>query len=104
MYNIGQIPGCLYWGWHADHFGRKHGLILVTICRLSISTYLVVDGLMMIAFGFCTNFYVAITFRFLWGMSDGYLGICKTILSEICSPDMLPLTTGMTFVGFAIAR
>ena len=43
----------------------------------------------MIAFGFCTNFYAAITFRFLWGMSDGYLGICKTILSEICSPDML---------------
>lgn len=57
----------------------------------------------MIAFGFCTNFYAAITFRFLWGMSDGYLGICKTILSEICSPDMLPFTTGMTFVSFAIA-
>mgnify|MGYP000179339844 len=58
----------------------------------------------MMLFGFCTNFYVAIAIRFLWGVSDGYLGICKTVLSEICSTDMLPISTGLTFVSFAVAR
>mgnify|MGYP003262425720 CR=1 FL=1 len=40
LYNIGQIPGCLYWGWHADRFGRKQALVIITFgiiifpCRL----------------------------------------------------------------------
>lgn len=58
----------------------------------------------MTAFGFTNNFYVAITFRFIWGMTDGYLGICKTILTEVCSTDMIALTTGLLFVSFAVAR
>ena len=28
--NIGQIPGCLYWGWHADKYGRKRALVIIT--------------------------------------------------------------------------
>ena len=58
----------------------------------------------MIAFGLCHNFYAAITLRCIWGIMDGYLGICKTILSEVCSQDMLPITTGLIFVSMALAR
>lgn len=58
----------------------------------------------MIAFGFSNNFYVAIALRFIWGVADGYLGICKTVLSEICSEDMLPITTGLMFISAALSR
>ena len=58
----------------------------------------------MIAFGLCHNFYAAITLRWIWGIMDGYLGICKTVLSEVCSQDMLPVTTGLIFVSMALAR
>ena len=54
-----------------------------------------VNSIVMILFGLSTNFYLAISLRLLWGVMDGYLGICKTILSEVCSPDMLPITTGL---------
>lgn len=58
----------------------------------------------MIAFGFSNNFYAAIALRFIWGVADGYLGICKTVLSEICSEDMLPITTGLMFISAALSR
>lgn len=61
------------------------------------------NGIVMSLFGLCTNFYVAIALRLLWGMLDGYLGICKTILTEVCSPDMLPITTGLIFISMALA-
>ena len=57
----------------------------------------------MSLFGLSTNFYVAISLRLLWGMLDGYLGICKTVLTEVCSPDMLPITTGLIFLSMALA-
>ena len=62
-----------------------------------------VNSIVMILFGLSTNFYLAISLRLLWGVMDGYLGICKTILSEVCSPDMLPITTGLIFVSMALA-
>lgn len=31
MYGAGQIPGCLYWGWNADKYGRKKSLIIVLL-------------------------------------------------------------------------
>ena len=105
LYNLGQIPGCLYWGWHADRFGRKPALIIITLSiYLFILALYVVNSILMIAFGFTTNFAVAITIRFIWGVADGYLGICKTILSEICSEDMLPVTTGCMFISMALSK
>ena len=62
-----------------------------------------VNSIVMILFGLSTNFYLGISLRLLWGVMDGYLGICKTILSEVCSPDMLPITTGLIFVSMALA-
>ena len=58
----------------------------------------------MTAFGLTHHFSFAITFRCLWGIGDGYLGISKTILSEVCSQDMLPVTTGLIFVATAVSR
>ena len=64
----------------------------------------IVVSVCMVAFGFCSNFYLAISIRFIWGVFDGYLGICKTVLSEICSEDMLPVTTGCMFISMALSR
>lgn len=103
MYNIGQIPGCLFWGWYADRSGRKPALLIITLGMLYYVCLYIANGIVMILFGLCTNFYVAIGLRLLWGMLDGYLGICKTILTEVCSPDMLPVTTGLIFLSMALA-
>ena len=105
MYNMGQIPGSLFWGWAADKYGRKIPLIFVLLRSCFVwSSHHLVDGILMTAFGLTHHFSFAITFRCLWGIGDGYLGISKTILSEVCSQDMLPVTTGLIFVATAISR
>ena len=78
--------------------------MIITLGNRNSYLLLLVNGIIMIAFGLCHNFYAAITLRCIWGIMDGYLGICKTVLSEVCSQDMLPITTGLIFVSMALAR
>jgi MFS family permease len=73
-FNVGQLIGSLVWGRLSDRYGRRP--IMLAGC---LGTIVCVSGFM-----FSVNFYMALAMRFLWGLSNGNIGVCKTYLSEIC--------------------
>ncbi|KAK8812471.1 hypothetical protein WA158_007705 [Blastocystis sp. Blastoise] len=74
MYFAGNIPGSILIGYIADHFGRRPCYLFVLISFL----------LCILLFGYTTNYTLALIIRVFWGIADGYLGLSKTIVSEIC--------------------
>lgn len=72
---IGRFISGIGWGVFADRYGR----------RLSLLLSLFNIGFFMLLFGFSTSFEMAVVSRFCLGLGNGYMGICKTSLSEVCS-------------------
>jgi len=74
MFMIGRTISGLPWGLASDYYGRK-------VCILASMVSVFVLG---IAFGFSTNFAMAVLLRLAIGLLNGYMGVAKTCLSEIC--------------------
>lgn len=73
MFMVGRCLAGIPWGLAADRWGRK-------ICLFISMFNVMVFGIL---FGFSTNFYMAVTIRFLIGLGNGFMGIAKTYISEI---------------------
>ena len=63
----------MQWGWIADVWGRRPAMI-AGICGTIFSTLL---------FGTSQTFLWAVAARFLWGLLNGNLVVCKTYMSEV---------------------
>eukprot|EP01039_Chlorochromonas_danica_P004742 gene4742-5193_t len=74
MFMIGRTLAGIPWGMAADKYGRKICLILSMINI----------GVLGLIFGFSTNFYTAVVMRFLVGLGNGFMGVAKTVVTEIC--------------------
>lgn len=72
-YYAGQAASSFAWGVLSDRFGRRPILLLG-----SFGTFL-----SCAAFGFCTNYWAALTVRFLGGLLNGNIGVAKSLLGQI---------------------
>ncbi|CAM9131751.1 unnamed protein product, partial [Laminaria digitata] len=83
---IGRVGGSYFWGRFADRYGRMpvmySGLLFIAV--------------LSIGFGFSTNFFWAVTFRFLAGALNGIMGNAKTMICEVCGSEHE--VVGMSFV------
>ncbi|XP_065902775.1 uncharacterized protein [Dysidea avara] len=69
---LGRLCGSYFWGWLADTHSKKTILMYSGICVAFSSLF----------FGFSINFYMAVIFRFLTGLSNGVVGNSKAIVYE----------------------
>lgn len=83
---LGRLLTSVYWGQLADRIGRKPAIITGCISIIICS----------IGFGFSTNIYSAIFFRFLLGLSNPIWGIAKTLTSELFDQKYRPTAVGLT--------
>ncbi|XP_056019007.1 uncharacterized protein LOC125663922 isoform X2 [Ostrea edulis] len=73
MVFAGRATGSFFWGWLSDRMGRKP-VMLMTIFG---------NGFFCLLFGFTINLPMALVTRFFAGLTNGSVGIAKTILYEI---------------------
>ena len=92
LYFLGQIPGSFIWGWCADNLGRRKSGVLATIGNFFL----------IILLGVSKNYFLSLVIRFLHGVTDGNLGIAKTIVADLCNDSNIAIGTGMVFVGGAV--
>ncbi|XP_062077133.1 protein ZINC INDUCED FACILITATOR 1-like isoform X1 [Humulus lupulus] len=85
----GRFFTSLFWGMIADRYGRKPVIIFGTIAVLIFNTL----------FGLSTNFWMAVSMRFLQGCLCGNLGAVKAYASEICRKEYQAL--GMSIISTA---
>ncbi|XP_074310752.1 protein ZINC INDUCED FACILITATOR-LIKE 1-like [Silene latifolia] len=71
---LGRALTSVLWGMVADRYGRKPVIIFGTASLVVFNTL----------FGLSTNFWMAITTRFLLGSLNGSLGPVRAYISEIC--------------------
>ncbi|MCO5579673.1 hypothetical protein L7F22_033531 [Adiantum nelumboides] len=74
---FGRFLTSAFWGMVADRYGRKPVILIGTASIIIFNTI----------FGFSTNFWVALTTRFLLGICNGMLGAMRAYASEICSKE-----------------
>lgn len=83
----GSLIGNVLWGVVSDRYGRRPALLLgltgTAVCAL--------------AFGFAPTFWFAVSFRFLWGLLNGNVGVAKTYLAEVS--DDTNSANGMALFG-----
>jgi MFS family permease len=77
VFALSQFMCCGFWGRMSDKVGRKN-VILVG---------LIMSSIWLFVFGFSSNIYMALVFRFLTGLFNGNAGIVKTYVSEISNSD-----------------
>jgi hypothetical protein len=75
MFMFGRTIAGVPWGMAADRYGRK-------LCLFASMVNVAVLGTL---FGFSTSFAMAVSIRFLIGMGNGFMGICKTVVTEMVS-------------------
>ncbi|KAL9242647.1 hypothetical protein vseg_016630 [Gypsophila vaccaria] len=73
-YMLGRALTSVLWGVIADRYGRKPVIILGMVNIVIINTL----------FGLSTNFWMAMTTRFLLGALNGSIGPAKAYISEVC--------------------
>ncbi|KAK9667741.1 hypothetical protein RND81_13G008400 [Saponaria officinalis] len=73
-YMLGRAFTSVFWGVVADRFGRKP-VIIVGMANVVIFNTL---------FGLSTNFWMAVSTRFLLGSLNGSIGPAKAYISEVC--------------------
>ncbi|KAI3951962.1 hypothetical protein MKW92_010470 [Papaver armeniacum] len=71
---FGRVLTAILWGTVADRYGRKHVIMFGTFSVVVFNTL----------FGLGTNFWMAITTRFLLGCFNGLLGPMKAYACEVC--------------------
>ncbi|KAM6567952.1 hypothetical protein CsatA_027080 [Cannabis sativa] len=86
---FGRFLTSIFWGMIADRYGRKPVLIFGTISVVIFNTL----------FGLSTNFWMAISTRFLLGSLCGILGPMRAYASEICRKEYQAL--GMSIISTA---
>ncbi|CAM9128529.1 unnamed protein product, partial [Hapterophycus canaliculatus] len=74
---VGRFGSSYFWGRFADTHGR------LPVIYVGLSSMVV----MSVAFGLSTTFVQALVCRFLLGMTNGLLGISKTMISEVCGKE-----------------
>lgn len=74
MFFLGRAISSPFWGWVADRYGRK------VVIYISLPA----SGLLMILLGLADNFRDALILRFLSGLANSLLSICKAMASEMC--------------------
>ena len=55
-----------------------------------------------IAFGFCDHVKPALAIRFFHGLLDGCIPVCKTIQTEVSTPETIGFVSSLFFVGGAV--
>jgi MFS family permease len=73
IFMLGRFFSGIAWGLAADKYGRRF-CILLSLFNI---------GFFMLIFGFSWNFEMALVIRFCLGLGNGFMGICKTSISEI---------------------
>lgn len=72
---VGRVFSGIPWGLAADKWGR---VICLTVSMLDVTVF----GLL---FGLSQNFWQAVLFRFFLGVGNGYMGIAKASITEVCA-------------------
>ena len=54
------------------------------------------------AFGFCDSVKLAMVIRFFTGLLDGTIPVCKTIQTEVSTPETIGFVSSLFFVGGAV--
>lgn len=72
----GRIGSSTAWGYVSDHWGRK----------MVIYISVVSSGLLTLLVGLAGSFELALTFRFLSGLMNGQLAVCRVVATEMCHP------------------
>jgi len=88
---VGRAISSYSWEKMADSYGR------VTCLTFS----LLLSSLLSLAFGVSSSYWLALTWRFLLGLSNGILPITKTAVSEIALGDKKLETRGMASLYFS---
>lgn len=60
------------------------------------------NTLCIFGLGFSKNYYLSLLFRFIHGVVDGSLGVCKTIMADLSNDRNIAIGTGFLFVGSTI--
>ncbi|KAL5719749.1 hypothetical protein ACHQM5_012494 [Ranunculus cassubicifolius] len=89
---FGRALTSALWGIIADRYGRKPVMIFGTASVVVFNTL----------FGFSTNFWMAITTRFLLGLMNGVLGPVKAYASEISRPEHQALALSLVSTAWGI--
>eukprot|EP00607_Mallomonas_marina_P009123 CAMPEP_0182421688 /NCGR_PEP_ID=MMETSP1167-20130531/7142_1 /TAXON_ID=2988 /ORGANISM="Mallomonas Sp, Strain CCMP3275" /LENGTH=499 /DNA_ID=CAMNT_0024599051 /DNA_START=84 /DNA_END=1583 /DNA_ORIENTATION=- len=93
---FGRLLTSFAWGLMADIFGRR--IVLLLSC-MSIFVFNLI-------FGFASNYWEAITIRFIMGLINPIVGITKTLVTELCNETHetkgMGLTTGAWSLGMVI--
>lgn len=84
---FGRALTSVLWGMIADRYGRKPVILFGTITLVIFNTL----------FGFSTNFWMAVSTRFLLGSLCGILGPMRAYASEICRKEYQAL--GMSIIS-----
>ncbi|CAM9775793.1 unnamed protein product [Scytosiphon promiscuus] len=74
---VGRFGSSYFWGRFADTHGR------LPVIYVGLGSMVVLS----VAFGLSTTFLQALVCRFLLGMTNGLLGISKTMISEVCGKE-----------------
>ena len=56
----------------------------------------------LLSLGLSQNYYLSLAIRLLHGLIDGGLGVCKTIVADLCNDSNILIGSGQIFVGAAI--
>ncbi|KAK8795435.1 hypothetical protein WA588_004277 [Blastocystis sp. NMH] len=91
---LGQLPGCLFWGWIADRYGRRKPLLVVVL----------LDSLFVFVFAFIRNYYVAVVLRFVWGFCDGHYALIKTLVADYSDSRTIARNSSFLFLSVSIGN
>ncbi|CAM9486293.1 unnamed protein product [Phaeothamnion confervicola] len=72
----GRVLSSFFWGSISDRIGRKP-VLYVSLLALAIFS---------VMFGLARTFAAAIAARFLIGLFNGIIAVCRTAISEVCGP------------------
>lgn len=77
------------------------------LCLLFYQVYIlnyhhIGNTLCIFGLGFSKNYYLSLFFRFIHGVIDGSLGVCKTIMADLSNDRNIAIGTGFLFVGSTI--
>eukprot|EP01037_Dinobryon_pediforme_P037696 gene37696-45316_t len=73
MFMMGRTVAGVPWGMAADRYGRKMCLFISMVNVAVLGTL----------FGFSTSFTMAVFLCFMIGLGNGFMGVCKTVVTEM---------------------
>ncbi|RWR75914.1 protein ZINC INDUCED FACILITATOR-LIKE 1-like protein [Cinnamomum micranthum f. kanehirae] len=102
---LGRTLTAIFWGMVADRYGRKPVIILGTTSVLVLLNILFAKAWVLFntLFGLSTNFWMAISMRFLLGCFNGLLGPIKAYASEVCRQEYQSLSMSLISTSWGIA-